>query len=472
MADYYATLPDDTIILIPYEDEPTFTNYYDLDQEIIFSLDELRDRDAARVELLTWFQVPADLDGQMSCTLGATATRSLEQFEVKGLTTNGFELPVAEGIGEFSLVMYPDVHFYRSALIENMEYKASEYAVCISSSWVGVRGDAYGQHVVKLASQLIDPFGMEISRAEGLIVSTDLGELFRWPAYNLSKANNLLTLPEGLPPGEYDVLIRLYSPENPSGFDVIDSETGESLGKDLRITVEIPGNPYDNPPENPALLRDNTEDGAIHSGLRLELELQNSFSEETTLILEGDDWQVEETIAAGPSLAWAALQIPPDAEGEARLTFGENELAVYNIIKTERIFDEPESALQVDAAFGEIAVLRGASIEQTAHEIRVELVWQAIETPSDDYVVFVQVLDANGALLAQSDTQPVNGERPTSSWIADEYITDSHTVNLDALNYEGQGTIIVGMYHAITRARVPLADGEDFVPLPTEVMIE
>jgi hypothetical protein len=250
---------------------------------------------------------------------------------------------------------------------------------------------------------------------------------------------------------------------------VIDNETGKSLGKYLGITVDIPGNPYDNPPENPAVLRDNTENGAIHSGLRLELELQNSFSEDMPLILMGDGWQVEETIPAGPSLAWASLQVPPDAAGDARLTFGENELAVYNIIRTERIFDEPESVLEVDAAFGDIAILRGASIDQTADEIRVNLVWRAIETPSDDYVVFVQVLDANGALLAQSDHEP---ERPTSSWIADEYITDSHTVNLDALNYEGQGTIIVGMYHPVTRARVPLVNGEDFVPLPTEVMIE
>ena len=163
------------------------------------------------------------------------------------------------------------------------------------------------------------------------------------------------------------------------------------------------------------------------------------------------------------------MQIPPDVEGEARLTFGENELAVYNIIKTERIYDEPESALGVDAQLGDIAVLTGASITQSAEEIGVELIWQAVETPADDYVVFVQVLDANGALLAQSDAQP---DRPTSSWLPDEYITDSHSVKLDALNYEGQGTIIVGLYHPITRQRVPLTDGRDFVPLPIEVMIE
>jgi hypothetical protein len=250
---------------------------------------------------------------------------------------------------------------------------------------------------------------------------------------------------------------------------VIDRETRESLGKDLRITVEIPGNPYDNPPENPAVLRDNTEDEAIHSGLRLELELQNSFDRETTLILQGDDWQVEEMIPAGPSLAWTTLQIPPDAEGQARLTFGEIELAVYNIIKTERTYEPPPVALEVDANFGDIAILHGANIEQMPDEIRVELVWQGIETPSDDYVMFVQLLDENGALLAQSDHPP---DRPTSSWLADEFITDSHSLKLDALNYEGQVTIIAGMYHPVTRARVPLADGDDFVRLPIEVMIE
>ncbi|MGV2438200.1 MAG UNVERIFIED_CONTAM: hypothetical protein LVT10_27705 [Anaerolineae bacterium] len=43
-----------------------------------------------------------------------------------------------------------------------------------------------------------------------------------------------------------------------------------------------------------------------------------------------------------------------------------------------------------------------------------------------DYTAFVQALDANGQLIAQSDQTPSQGERPTTTWRVGEYIMDRH----------------------------------------------
>jgi mannosyltransferase len=62
--------------------------------------------------------------------------------------------------------------------------------------------------------------------------------------------------------------------------------------------------------------------------------------------------------------------------------------------------------------------------------LTLTIYWQPNVVPREDYVVFVHVLDANGALVAQHDGEPVGGTRPTSSWLAGETIADRHAIVL------------------------------------------
>ncbi|HLA45137.1 MAG TPA: hypothetical protein VJZ27_16950, partial [Aggregatilineales bacterium] len=112
-----------------------------------------------------------------------------------------------------------------------------------------------------------------------------------------------------------------------------------------------------------------------------------------------------------------------------------------------------------------------ANVEQRENEIQVDVVWQAQSTPDTDYTVFVQLLNADGQFLTGSDAQPAGGERPTSGWIPTEYITDSHLIKLDSVNYRGDATIIVGMYNPVNGERVLLLSGGDFVQIPVELEI-
>lgn len=106
---------------------------------------------------------------------------------------------------------------------------------------------------------------------------------------------------------------------------------------------------------------------------------------------------------------------------------------------------------QTDAQFGAIALERTRLDTLTLAAgggLRVLLEWRALEPPGADYTVFVQLLDAQGRLIAQHDSAPANGERPTSGWAAGERIDDRHGLLLPAALPAGEYRLIAGLYPA------------------------
>ena len=85
-------------------------------------------------------------------------------------------------------------------------------------------------------------------------------------------------------------------------------------------------------------------------------------------------------------------------------------------------------------------------------DLRVDLWWQADEPLIENYVVSAFVLDENGVLVAQFDSLPVNGERPTTSWQPGEVVYDPHVLQLsDEESMLPSGTYTVGVkVYAIT----------------------
>jgi len=96
------------------------------------------------------------------------------------------------------------------------------------------------------------------------------------------------------------------------------------------------------------------------------------------------------------------------------------------------------------------------------------LTWKASLTPSTAYTVFVHLLDPNGQIVAQSDSQPVGAYRPTTTWLPNEYINDSHTLTFNR-PYSGTATLEIGLYDPVTNKRVMLSDGGDHVMLTSTV---
>jgi hypothetical protein len=82
--------------------------------------------------------------------------------------------------------------------------------------------------------------------------------------------------------------------------------------------------------------------------------------------------------------------------------------------------------------------------------------WQAQAVMSEDYIVFVHLLDAGGQLAGQMDGPPLQGRYPTSWWSPGEVIVDRRAA--PAMT-PGNYRLRVGWYRLADGARLPLADG-------------
>lgn len=95
----------------------------------------------------------------------------------------------------------------------------------------------------------------------------------------------------------------------------------------------------------------------------------------------------------------------------------------------------------------------------------IRLAYRAESQMTEDYTAFLQVLDAGGRVVAQSDSQPRGGEFPTSFWEKGETVEDGREIALPANLASGQYNLITGIYLLSTGERLRLEDGRDSISL-------
>jgi hypothetical protein len=101
----------------------------------------------------------------------------------------------------------------------------------------------------------------------------------------------------------------------------------------------------------------------------------------------------------------------------------------------------------------------------------LSLVWQAQQASAINYTVFAQLVSADGQVLAQSDSLPANGARPTTGWRTGEYILDDHTVIFNGGVTSASANLIIGLYDAATSQRVAITPTSDFITLQTGINV-
>jgi hypothetical protein len=130
---------------------------------------------------------------------------------------------------------------------------------------------------------------------------------------------------------------------------------------------------------------------------------------------------------------------------------------------------------------GMVGVSLGGNVELLGHEvpaatwqpgdiIPLTLFWRRLVPLDQDYNVFSHLLNKNGELVAQADSAPVGGSRPTSGWEEGEEIIDGHGLLLPDDLPPGEYELLAGMVLPATGERLPLLDStggplEDSVPL-------
>ncbi len=93
-----------------------------------------------------------------------------------------------------------------------------------------------------------------------------------------------------------------------------------------------------------------------------------------------------------------------------------------------------------------------------AAPVNLVLYWLPAGPTPTRYKVFVHLVDPEGHILAQDDREPGQGEHPTTSWLAGETITDPHTLSFPITDHPGPYGLEVGLYDPITGRRVPFVD--------------
>jgi len=115
----------------------------------------------------------------------------------------------------------------------------------------------------------------------------------------------------------------------------------------------------------------------------------------------------------------------------------------------------PALTTQVD--FGEVIRLTGYDFDAQSGELT--LYWQVLAPPGRDYTLFIHLLDATGAIVAQADAPPTHNVYPTGWWAADETIAGTHRLPLTADTV----AVRLGLYDPATGARLPV--GQSSLPV-------
>jgi len=111
-----------------------------------------------------------------------------------------------------------------------------------------------------------------------------------------------------------------------------------------------------------------------------------------------------------------------------------------------------------------VSLPAGASVLHGGDVALAQLGWSAPQPLDRRYKISVQLLDGRGQVVAQHDSEPAGGSRPTDTWQADEPIVDNHAVPIAFGTPPGDYQLALVVYDAETGERVRQPGG-DVLPL-------
>jgi hypothetical protein len=141
--------------------------------------------------------------------------------------------------------------------------------------------------------------------------------------------------------------------------------------------------------------------------------------------------------------------------------------APHSVTETER---------SLDAKLGDQIRLLSYGLADAMVEpgriVRLTLSWQAKGPLEERLTVFAHLLDGEGRLVAQQDSEPGGGSRPTTTWLAGEVIRDQLGILLPPDLAGGEYRLVVGLYRPDSGERLPVFDPlgnvvGDSIPLAT-----
>ncbi|MCK6577390.1 MAG: glycosyltransferase family 39 protein [Anaerolineae bacterium] len=509
MVRYYAeTLTaDDTVLAWSYADRYELAYYWDRLSTAArrVTLPEGEDLDtvalllptSGRVGLNVWYTQRADYRGMMGCLLGHGADAAPLAFTTAGMTNLLYDrapasLPVLRDV-DWTFRDGSGVEAGTVRAVGELPAFASHQSLCLPLTLH--RGSVGAD--VKAAVIVRNTLGDPIAQIDAVFAAADQRLTGALPPDERAAAFPLVQLPYGAPAGEYGVYLRLYSERATSGADSVDYEPPRRaditvVGRDVLIGMWRASEGDWGVQEDgsaPARLTGHevvSPDGSvIRNGEVIHLTLiweGRGVSEAVSLSDDAGRWCVESDSPAGDVTGarreWHRLRVPSNApSGEAVVRVGGEVIARYTVESAPMLTERPPADISLDARFAEAGALVGASLPDQPlsrdSEPVMTLIWRAADVPTaESLIVFVQLLDGGSNVIAQSDSAPAAGARPTSGWRAGEYIVDEHRLHFSSRAVPGAARLIAGLYDPLTGRRVLLTEDADFAVIVENVAVE
>jgi 4-amino-4-deoxy-L-arabinose transferase-like glycosyltransferase len=342
-----------------------------------------------------------------------------------------------------------------------------------------------------------------------------------WPMEAIIRHEHEVELPAGLPPGKYQVWLRIVGAKDDQPLSVSSGGADLLLMPNLRVKSAASG-------VDEALLPPHTAKPA-HLGQEIELlghHIREGDHRPGHLLYVDLYWRVKKppladyrlrlqlvdkagqvvgetvttpTRAEHPSSHWqpgellsgkAELLIPPQTEAGAHQVhvslihpetgtplkvrtgwwpFGQETLMLeqVKVVEWPMVTEIPPLQTPLRADFGDpvLVELHGydlaASHGSAGQHLTLTLFWRARTRMETSYTVFVHLADADEWMAGQGDGVPAQGFRLTTSWRDGEVITDTHTVAIRSDATTGAYRLWVGLYDPESDQRLPaFVDGE------------
>lgn len=130
----------------------------------------------------------------------------------------------------------------------------------------------------------------------------------------------------------------------------------------------------------------------------------------------------------------------------------------------ERRYAVPPLDVVGEAELGGVARLLGATLSRRDERLIVTLAWQSLSETDTSYRVYLHLRDDADHNVAQSDGEPADWTRPTSSWLPGEVVLDPRSLAIPP-GTTGRYRLLAGLYDPLTGARLRTPSGEDGVLL-------
>ena len=444
-----------------------------------------------RVALNVWYTQRADQRRMMSCLLTNGNINPPSVYTVYGMSDELYDAAPAQ-LPTWSPA---EAHFSVADLsaVAALPRQTADQALCLPIRIVTTQATT---HDLKVALVVRNTLGWEVARADAIFARADQKTSSQLGVGETLTAYPLVWLPYGAPPGDYILVARIYDESTLSGYDVLNN-SGAPAGKDQVLgkwTVQ-PGADWSRVQRPTSLAAVDILAGSdlrlrgVNVSMTSTVQIANGGALQLALLWQGqarlpqlhlsaDDgtWQVD--IPAVPSarnaitLDWRQVRVPAEARaGTATLTLPDGQVLVhYAITELPGIFTQPAFDTPLQAHLPDVGNLLGYTLSagtlKRSEPVSVTLVWRAGSEPIEaSYTAFVQLVDQNGKLIAQSDAIPAGGQHPTTSWRPGEYILDTHTLIFRPEATAGTARLIAGFYDAQTGLRLRFEDGSDAVTL-------